>query len=235
MKNNKTKFQKIIIVVALLVSACILIGSLVFVNSSWQVLRAVGQRVANNGNTFYWNALNGESAVQTANGWTDAETNLFYYDFWKHIQDANNGLFWTSIVGFVTVAIAAIAGNFSRRKFYISNLVCGLFYPIATIVGSIITFVKLGKVSSEFAKCREDFQLYYQSEIAKAEKYNQSTESIKVITGNSISAYYVILVITILFAALFCYVTITKFLKTYPRINKENNIDSTSNTFAEEK
>lgn len=233
--NNKTKFQKIIIVVALLVSACLLIGSLAFVNSNWQVLRAVGQRVANNGQTFYWDGLDGESAVQIANGWTDAETNLYYFDFWKEIQNANNGIFYTSIAGFAAIAIAAIAGNFSRRKFYISNLVCGLIYPIVTVVGSIITFVQMGKVSSEFTKCADDFQLYYQLQVAKLEKYNQSTDGLEVISGKSIIAYYIILAIAIIFAVLFCYVTITKFLKTYPRNNKENKLEPTLNTFAEEK
>ncbi len=227
MENNKTKIQKITIVVALIVSVCVLISSFVFINSNWQVLRAVGQRVVNNQNTFFWNALDGESAA--------GKDNLYYYDFWKDLQSANNGIFYVSIVGFVGIIVAAIAGNFSRRKFYISNLVCGLVYPIVTIVGAIITLVKLIAVNKEFSACALDFDIYYQAQIAKAEKYNLSTDGITTISGQSITTYYILMVVAIVCAAVFAFVTINKFLKTYPKFEKTNDIELNTNTFAEEK
>lgn len=227
MENNKTKIQKIIIVVALIVSVCVLFSSFVFVNSNWQSLRAVGQRVVNNRNTFYWNALDGVSA--------SGKDNLYYYDLWKDLQSANNSIFYLSIIGFVSIAVACIAGNFSRRKFYISNLVCGLIYPIVTIVCSIIALVKMVALSGEFASCTEDFQTYYELQIAKQQKYNLSTDGITKISGDSIIYYYVILVIAIVCACAFAYFTIRKFLKTYPRLQNKNDMELNTNTFAEEK
>ncbi len=231
MENNKTKIQKIIIVVALIVSVCVLFSSFVFVNSNWQSLRADGQRVVNNRNTFYGNALDGVIGGVSASG----KDNLYYYDFWKDLQSANNSIFYLSIIGFVSIAIACIAGNFSRRKFYISNLVCGLIYPIVTIVCSIIALVKMVALSGEFASCTEDFQTYYELQIAKAEKWNQSTDGITKISGDSIIYYYVILVIAIVCACTFAYFTIRKFLKTYPRLQNKNDNELNTNTFAEEK
>lgn len=227
MENNKTKIQKIIIVVALIVSVCVLVSSFVFVNSNWQSLRAVGQRTAFNQNTFYWNALDGESP--------SGKDNLYYYDFWMNLQSANNSIFYLSIIGLVSIAVACIAGNFSRRKYYISNLVCGLIYPITTIIGSIIAFVKLVVLKAEFGTCTDDFQVYYDAQIAKQEKYDLSTDGITKISGDSIAFYYVILVIAIVCACAFAYITIHKFLKTYPNFNKDKDVELNNNTFAEEK
>lgn len=233
MENNKTKIQKIIIVVALLVSLCVLVSSFTFVSSSWQSLRAVGLRDTSNQNTFYWNKLDGESALEIAMGWDSGQTNLYYYDFWKNVQSANNAVFYTSILGFVGIAIACIAGNFSRRKYYISNLVCGLIYPVVTVVAGIVSFIKLGIVSGNFAKSVDDFELDYQNRIATQQKYDLSTDGITKITGNHVTLYYIIIVIALISAALFATMTIKKFISSRKQLKAQNN-EIESETFEEE-
>jgi hypothetical protein len=221
---TKTRLQKIAIIVLLAIAGILLISSLGFVETSWNKMYYSKENLATNGsNNFYGQILRYTSQVWT--GKRNPEAASFYYKIWDDIQAANNMIFYTAIWAFVFIAVACIAGNFSRRKFYISNLVCGLLYSVVTIAMSIMGIVKIATVKSDFAIAKPDFIWYYQRQVQ--EDIEWGTNNAQIIEANNLGLYYFLLVLVIIAAIAFAVVTILKFRKTYPgKLNKVEKEES---------
>lgn len=220
MKSKNLILQKVTIIVALIALGLVLISSLSYTQDSWIVFLYRGAKTLTGNNNFFGQELKMQSQVFASK----PEAAQFYYDFWDAIQGANNAIFYTSIVGFVLIAVACITGNYSRRRFYISNLVSGLLFSVVEFIMSILCIVKSVNVLNNFSKANPDLLAYYDKQIAVAKEYGQTIDNIKVINANSVYAYIVIMVIFAILAILFGVSTFIKFKNTYVNV-KKNEIE----------
>ena len=216
---SKTRLQKIAIIVLLVISGILLITSFGFTESGWKDLLYSGSKT-NGNNNFFGQCLYYNSVVFPGQR---QEAASFYYQIWDDIQAANNMIFYVAIWAFVFIAIAFICGNFSRRRFYISNLVSGLLYSVVTIILSIVSMAKIAVVGADFAKAEPDFEVYYQRALEEAVIYHQDASTISKIETHNLGNYYFLLVVMILISIAFAVVTILKFKKTYP--GKQNKVE----------
>lgn len=167
MKSNLLqKIQKILCYVFLIASAGVLISSFVFFPSSWTQFRIEGQDYTS-AVSFYKNMrIYAKMADITKDNYSVVFESAdlakqFYYNFWGDIQFVNNCLFYLGIVGLVFTAIMGIMGNFSRKKYYKSNLVAGITTGIAGIIVSIVTIIMAIILLSKFNYIQPDLDEYY--------------------------------------------------------------------------
>ncbi len=105
------------------------------------------------------------NAVYSAIFSTANEASSFYRSFWFEIQNANDVMFYTGLISLALVAICGITGSFTRKKFYISNLVSGCVTGLFGIVMSIIMVVMSMNIYSDFQKITLDVDYYLQANI----------------------------------------------------------------------
>lgn len=170
MKNNLLqKIQKILCYVFLIASAGVLISSFVFLPSSWVQFSIEGtdytKAVSFYRNMRLYAIMAGVNANAEGNYSVVFETadlaKKFYYDFWGDIQLVNNCLFYLGIVGLVFTALMGIMGNFSRKKYYKSNLVAGIASSSVGIIVSILTIVMAILLLNKFNYIQPDLDKYY--------------------------------------------------------------------------
>lgn len=92
---------------------------------------------------------------------TNAEGVEYYRNVWFLIQDVNNLIFYTGLVMLVFTAICGITGCFSRKKYYVSNLVSGVATGSVGIILSIITVIMSFNLMSKLNYIKPDMDLYY--------------------------------------------------------------------------
>ena len=208
---KKNIIQKVAIITILVATFALFVLSLCYVHEAWRSLTYYG--TSENIPNFYKNyAYLGWVSLVFSNS---NEAYQFYFTIWNDINAANNMIFNTSIVTFVLIAIAAIAGNVSRRKFYISNLVTGLLISVVGIIMSIITITKCVTVQNDFAIVQPDLD-YYTTYI------NDKSMAINGQPGVFAIVYMVIFILLLIG---FAFVTVYKFIKTYPNFKKESSIE----------
>lgn len=178
--NNK-KFQKAIFFAFLIASAALIIASLCFVHSSWTLLKAQ-KGVEDQG---FWTTLTTKISIVykkpstkkeaiSAFGFNTADELIktllypdqasglkFYRDLWFNIQSVNNLIFYSGLFMLALTAVCGIVGCFSRKKYYISNLVCGVGTGIIGIVLSIVTIVRSILLYSDLNSITHDVDIYY--------------------------------------------------------------------------
>ncbi len=75
----------------------------------------------------------------TANGLGDAKPDMWkIYNFQQSLNDFNNIILYFGVAALVLFAILMIAGNQSRKVYYLSNLVTGVAVPSVIAVLSIV-------------------------------------------------------------------------------------------------
>lgn len=189
---NKISIQKTVFYIFLVASAAFIIGSLCFVTSSWTFLKAqktveyesfwktltdlirVSYRQPNTkvimNETFgsVDNVISGLLFPTTVTNMasitfaSNAEGVEYYRNLWFMIQNVNNLIFYTGCLMLVLTAICGITGCFSRRKYYISNLVSGVVTGGIGIVLSIITIIMSSSLMSKLNYVKKDIDLYYE-------------------------------------------------------------------------
>ena len=194
---NKISIQKTVFYIFLVASAAFIIGSLCFVSSSWTFLKAqktveyesfwktltdlirVSYRQPNTkvimNETFgsVDNVISGLLFPTTVTNMasitfaSNAEGVEYYRNLWFMIQNVNNLIFYTGCLMLVLTAICGITGCFSRRKYYISNLVSGVVTGGIGIVLSIITIIMSSSLMSKLNYVKKDIDLYYEKEITE--------------------------------------------------------------------
>lgn len=211
---KKNLLQKVAIITILVATFALFISSLCYVHEAWKPLTYTGifseeTRIPNFFKNYQY--LGWVSTVFSSGD----EAYKFYFTFWDNINSANKMIFNTSIVTFVLVGVCAILGNYSRRHYYISNLVSGLLVTVVGIIMSIITIVKCSVVLDNFELVSTDLQAYV------AANTNTINYDINGQPGVFVIVYLVIfIVLLVAFAA----VTVYKFITTYPKF-KENKLE----------
>ena len=201
MKNYYIKLQKMVFVAFLVAAGLLLIFSFIFTQADWFQLKQ--ENLIN----FYTNQLEYHSEIFTKS----QEAIDFYNSFWPSIQAANNQVFYTAIVAFVALALCAIFGNFSRRRFYVSNLVIASCTSLITIIFAILSIVKVAMLKSKFDFARPDFIYYHGLDNGYGVKN-------PLISGDSLILQYIMPIVIIIIAGLFLAFTIFKYNKTNPRV-----------------
>ncbi|MCR5786801.1 MAG: hypothetical protein K6G28_03800 [Acholeplasmatales bacterium] len=215
MKSKNLILQKVTIIVALIALGLVLLSSLGFVQEDWIVLLYRGLRNPRGNNNFFGQCLEWESVV-----FSDSKAVEFYYNIWDNIQSANNAIFYTSVIGFVLIAVACITGNYGRRRFYISNLVSGLLFSVVEFIMAIVSIAKCSVVIKDMKTATPDFEVYYNLTVAKYEEYHQATDELKVINSNHVYLNIVIMAIFAILTICFAVSTVYKFKKTYVKVEK---------------
>ena len=206
MKNNYMKFQKVVFIIFLVAASLVTVMSFGMVQYGWRILQPDGQI------NFYTIAtgLNGNSQVFTNSN----EAIKFYNGLWAEIQNVNNVVFWTGVVGLILAGVSAIIGNYSRRRFYLSNLiVAGVTCLISTFM-SIVSIVLVGKLIADFNIARRDFE-YYQS----------LKETNPPINGAGLPIYIVVCVLFIAASVLFAVFAVKKWRNTWPRFEQKLELE----------
>ncbi len=202
MKKNYIKVQKVVFIVFLVAAALYSILSFGMVQYGWRNLQPSGSI------NFYTSQtlLNEHSEVfKSAKEATD-----FYNGLWNQIQNTNNIVFWTGIISLILITVAAIFGNFSRRRFYVSNVVTAVIAALGAVIMSIWSLISVGGLMANFAKARPDFEYYH-----------GLNESNPTINGNNLPMYIVFAIVLILAGACFCSFAVFKFIKTWPKFEKK--------------
>lgn len=152
-KNFLNKIQKIVCFSFVIASCLVMIGSLCFFSSGWDVFQVSGN---NNVENFLTTFLGNQSTVIS----DVSAARAYYISFYDKIQSTNNVLFYTAFASLIMIAIAGVTGVFTRKKYYISNLVTGIAASIVPVVMSIVTIVKSISLKSDFAYISPDFARY---------------------------------------------------------------------------
>ena len=214
MKNNK--IQKVVLIVVLIATILLFMSSLLYVHEAWIRLEYVGDRSTFIDNCFKSsNSLNWTSVVFSS----ASEAYQYYFDVWDQINESNQAFFMVGLISLIIVMFNYILGNQSRKKYYISNLVIGLILPVVTIVMSIIAISKCFETISDINYIANDLI------------YLQKSQSLSMaITSDpgyfAIIALAIYMIVTVLYAIF----VVAKFIKTYPRLQK-NDLE---NSIAEE-
>ena len=82
----------------------------------------------------------------------------YYRNLWFSVQTVNDLLFYTGLISCALVGVCAITGSFSRKKYYISNLVAGCVTGAFGIIMSLITMVKGLEVHDQLEFVRADIE-----------------------------------------------------------------------------
>lgn len=181
--KSSLRIQKFVFYGFLIVAFLVFIASLCFVADGWVIFKAES---GNASSGFYHEfpiviqlakqELKGDFDAKyplilanMANGvystvFTSAkEANTFYRTFWFNIQAVNNLLFYTALITLALVAVCGITGSFTRKKFYISNLVSGVVTGAFAIVMSIMTIIKTIGLVQDFNYVKTDIEYYLQA------------------------------------------------------------------------
>lgn len=204
---KKNLLQKVAIITVLVATVALLVTSLVYVYEHWVDLEYVGSTATMIDNFYKGEAHLGWSSTVFSSSY---EAYNFYFTMWDDINNANDMILFTSLVAFLLTIILLVAGNFGRRKYYISNLVTGLLLPCVTIVMAIITITKCVQVQDDFAYVATDIQYYLER---KSLDYQIPSS-----WGIWAIVYSVIYIVIMLG---FACVTVYKFVTTYPKFNKK--------------
>lgn len=214
MKNNLLqKIQKILCYVFLIASAGVLVSSFVYVANSW-IQFSVGGFQYESATSFYdniatWSKAKGiemfDTGCYSKLFTSDLEARKYYYEFWYEIQGVNNTLFALGIVGLVCTAIIAITGNFSRKKYYISNLVTGCLAGGCGIILSIVTIIKTILLRNDFNFIKPDIENFY----VVAEAFGKHSD---IITANNTWISIIVPIIYILICGVLIAFTVYKYV-----------------------
>lgn len=93
---------------------------------------------------------------------SNAEGIAYYRNVWFSIQNVNNLIFYTGLIMLLLTAICGITGCFSRKKYYISNLVSGVLTGVVGIALSVTTIIMSASLMSKLNYIKPDLDLYYQ-------------------------------------------------------------------------
>lgn len=149
------------------------------------------------------------SAIFTESFASNQEAIDFYRNFWFDIQSANNLLFFTGIGTLALFAVCCICGSFSRKKYYISNLVSGVITGTFAIIMSILVIVKCASIYGQFSLITADVNNYLQCNSLLGSAGVSST-----INGNNCFIGIITGVIFILLSAGFIAYNVYRFLYT---------------------
>lgn len=243
---NKISIQKIVFYIFLVASASFIIGSLCFVSPSWTLLKAqktveyesfwktltdlirVSYRQPNTkeimnetfgsvnnviGGLIFPTTVTNAATVTFA---SNAEGVEYYRNLWFSIQNVNNLIFYTGCVMLILTAICGITGCFSRKKYYISNLVSGVVTGGVGIILSIVTIIMSSGLMSKLNYVKKDVDLYY--EISNAT--NVSVSFPEFTSSNCLIGIIIPVIFIILCGGLIAY-TILKYKDSNKSTNKE--------------
>lgn len=219
MKNNLLyKWQKIICFTILIASGLVIISSLCFFSTGWSVFQINGNNYAENfyssNLAYYGKLVLGDKACYSSL-FNDAQSaKNFYVSFFKDIQSVNNCLFYLGLICIVLVAVIAITGSFSRKKYYTSNLLSGLLFSSYGIIMSIVVIVKSCLLYSDFSKISTDLDVYYKGCVIDGYPY-------EVVSGNNCIIGIVVPAIFIVVCGLFAAFSILRYLQS----NKKNDVE----------
>lgn len=219
MKNNLLyKWQKIICFTILIASGIVIISSLCFFSSGWSVFQINGNGYAENFYStylsFYGKEVIGEQTCYSV-VFTDAQNAKdFYVSLFQNIQSVNNCLFYLGLISIVLVAVIAITGSFSRKKYYTSNLVSGLLFSTYGIIMSIVAFIKSILLKSDLSKITADLENYYKGCEIKGKAY-EVVNSSNCLIGIIVSAIFIVI------CGLFAAFSILRYLQS----NKKNDVE----------
>lgn len=197
------RIQKIILIIFLIASACVVLSSFCYFAESWQQFTLQGpkgdysdsflvklNKYTANANRIKYDAENPTNYSVVFPDLTVAKQ--FYEDIWFKIQSANNMLFILGIVGLILTAIMFVCGNYGRRKYYFVNLISGCLTGVLGIVFSIISIVKSSNLIGLINKMLPDAELYYES-CTKIKKHYWVIESSNCWIGIIVPIIYMVL------------------------------------------
>ena len=214
MNKNKSK-QKVVLTLVLIATIFLFISTICYVHEAWTQLSYTGIFEKE---TMAVNFFTGPSVLN----WSSAvfsnayEAKYFYVLLWDLINNTNDSFFRLSLISLVVIIFNYIAGNQSRRKYYISNLVVGLMLPVVAICLAIPSLINAFDTINIMNKVQNDFELF--------ENYRQLGYVI-----SSKSGIFLIVVTFIYIAITICYgvYVALRFVKTYPGLQK-NEIENSS-------
>lgn len=237
MRTKKSmRIQKIVFYGFLIASFLVILASLAFVADGWVIFDANKQEVTKslykdmstkikvalmNSDEFYdkYPQFSGSNVVYSL-VFTDADTAVqFYRNIWFNIQSLNNIIFYTGFISCALVAVCGITGSFTRKKFYLSNLVSGCVTGTFGILMSIIMIVKSIGINSDFIKAQPDVDLYFEATIAGGGS--------NIVDSFSTSNIYIGMIVGIAFlvvCGLFIAYNVFRFIQTRKQISNEEVI-----------
>lgn len=221
MSKNLSKIQKIICFMFLLGAALMIVGALVYVNDDWNIFTAdytsnfyrtlqnsittardIALKEQGKSYIFIYKYENCFSYVFKTAG----EASNYYINLWNSIQDANNMLFFTGLIGIVGIAICGVLGQFSHRKYYISNLIGGLLISVIGIGMSISSIVLDLKVMNKLSLIGPDVSIYNNAMYATTPDHIFNEVFVNVEAGLiAITFSIIFIVICVLFSAFTVY------------------------------
>ncbi len=213
MIKNKSK-QKVVLTLVLIATVVLFISSLCYIHEYWTQLSYSGTMSKDTMNTNFFNEvshLNWSSTV-FSNAY---DAKYFYFLLWDLINSTNQSFFLLATICLIIIVVNYIAGNQSRRKYYISNLVCGLLLPVVAIILAIPAIINGFDTINILNYVQND--LTYFDNIQHM-GYISSASGVYIIV-----ATFIYIAITIAYGA---YVVV-RFLRTYPKFNK-NELENSS-------
>lgn len=104
----------------------------------------------------------------TANGLGDAKPDMWkIYNFQQSLNDFNNIILYFGVAALVLFAVLMIAGNQSRKVYYLSNLVTGVAVPS---VIAVLSIVLISLNSGFYGKFNEGYDIYNRASLLIEEK-----------------------------------------------------------------
>ncbi len=234
--SNK-RIQKILFYAFLIASASIIIASLCFVHRSWTMMSCDKNATSDSFWITIQKAINStfqgppkqQAAAKEFFGCDKAgmfakliyplEENgvPFYRNVWFNIQSVNNFIFYSGLVMLVLTAICGIVGCFSRKKYYVSNLVCSVGTGTTGIILSILMIVKSLSLKSDLEAIQSDVDIFYSLKnflgSSDIEQYGEFSTS-NCLIGVIVPIIFMVFCIALILFGLF------KYLETR-KINKE--------------